>query len=35
MGRYGVKKKNEEEQRIVEFAKRTEVAILNNYFKKK
>ena len=35
MGRYGVRERNEEEQRIVDFAKRMDMAVLNTYFKKK
>ena len=35
MGRYGVRERNEEGQRIVDFAKRIDMAVLNTYFKKK
>ncbi|KAG2457570.1 CFDP2 protein, partial [Polypterus senegalus] len=35
MGRYGVKERNEEGQRIVDFAKRTDIAEVNTYFKKR
>ncbi|KAG2460301.1 DAT protein, partial [Polypterus senegalus] len=35
MGRYGVKKRNEEGQRIVDFAKRMDMAFVNMYFKKR
>ncbi|XP_051775811.1 craniofacial development protein 2-like [Erpetoichthys calabaricus] len=35
MGRYGVKEKNEEGQRIVDFAKRMDMAVVNTYFKKR
>ena len=35
MGRYGVRERNEEGQRIVDFAKRMDMAVLNTYFKKK
>ena len=35
MGKYGVREKNEEGQRIVDFAKRMDMAVLNTYFKKK
>ncbi|KAG2455670.1 CFDP2 protein, partial [Polypterus senegalus] len=34
MGRYGVKERNEEGQRIVDFAKRMDMAVVNTYFKK-
>ncbi|XP_051775660.1 craniofacial development protein 2-like [Erpetoichthys calabaricus] len=33
MGRYGVKERNEEGQRIVDFAKRMDMAVVNTYFK--
>ena len=35
MGRYGVRERNEEGQRIVDFAKKMDMAVLNTYFKKK
>ncbi|XP_051784559.1 craniofacial development protein 2-like [Erpetoichthys calabaricus] len=35
MGRYGVKERNEEGQRIVDFAKRMDMAVVNTYFKKR
>ena len=35
MGRYGIRERNEEGQRIVDFAKRMDMAVLNTYFKKK
>ena len=35
MGRYEVRERNEEGQRIVDFAKRMDMAVLNTYFKKK
>ncbi|XP_051782811.1 uncharacterized protein LOC127527635 [Erpetoichthys calabaricus] len=35
MGRYGVKERNEEGQRIVDFAKRMDMAFVNTYFKKR
>ena len=34
-GKYGVRERNEEGQRIVDFAKRMDMAVLNTYFKKK
>ncbi|KAF7698039.1 hypothetical protein C0J45_12652 [Silurus meridionalis] len=34
MGRYGFKKRNVEEQIVVDFAKRGEIAVVNTYFKK-
>ncbi|XP_051784813.1 uncharacterized protein LOC127528357 [Erpetoichthys calabaricus] len=35
MGRYDVKERNEEGQRIVDFAKRMDMAVVNTYFKKR
>ncbi|KAG2463054.1 CFDP2 protein, partial [Polypterus senegalus] len=35
MGRYGVKERNEGGQRIVDFAKRMDMAVVNTYFKKR
>ena len=35
MGRYGVRERNEKGQRIMDFAKRMDMAVLNTYFKKK
>ena len=35
MGKYGVRERNEEGQRIVDFAKRMDMAVLNTYFKNK
>ncbi|XP_051780695.1 craniofacial development protein 2-like [Erpetoichthys calabaricus] len=35
MGRYGVKERNEEGQRIVDFAKWMDMAVVNMYFKKR
>ncbi|KAG2468401.1 CFDP2 protein, partial [Polypterus senegalus] len=35
MGRYGVKERNEVGQRIVDFAKRMDMAVVNTYFKKR
>ncbi|XP_051778751.1 craniofacial development protein 2-like [Erpetoichthys calabaricus] len=35
MGRYGVKERNEEGQRMVDFAKRMDMAVVNTYFKKR
>ncbi|KAG2457342.1 CFDP2 protein, partial [Polypterus senegalus] len=35
MGRYGVKERNEEGQRIMDFAKRMYTAVVNTYFKKR
>lgn len=34
-GRYGVKEGNVDEQSVVEFAKRMEMAVVNTYFKKR
>ncbi|XP_051780173.1 craniofacial development protein 2-like [Erpetoichthys calabaricus] len=35
MGRYGVIERNEDGQRIVDFAKRMDIAVVNMYFKKR
>ncbi|XP_051791150.1 uncharacterized protein LOC127529918 [Erpetoichthys calabaricus] len=35
IGRYGVKQRNEEGQRIVNFAKRMDMAVVNTYFNKR
>ena len=35
MGRHGLGKRNNEEQAVVDFAKRRELAITNTYFVKK
>ncbi|KAG2465922.1 CFDP2 protein, partial [Polypterus senegalus] len=35
MGRYSVEERNEEGQRIVDFAKRMDMAVVNTYFKKR
>ncbi|KAI5099069.1 hypothetical protein C0J45_11208, partial [Silurus meridionalis] len=35
MSRYGLKERNVEEQMVVDFAKRMEMAVVNTYFKKK
>ncbi|KAF7700170.1 hypothetical protein HF521_003128, partial [Silurus meridionalis] len=35
MSRYGLKERNVEEQMVVDFAKRMEMAVVNKYFKKK
>ena len=35
MGRYGVKERNAEGQRVVDFAKRTNMTVVNTYFRKK
>lgn len=34
-GRYGVKERNVDEQSVVDFAKRMEMAVVNTYFKKR
>ncbi|KAG2465649.1 CFDP2 protein, partial [Polypterus senegalus] len=35
MGRYGVKERNEDGQRIVDFSKRMDMAVVKTYFKKR
>ncbi|KAK4307252.1 hypothetical protein Pmani_020965 [Petrolisthes manimaculis] len=35
MGKYGVGERNAEGQMVVDFSKRTEMAVVNTYFKKK